>query len=227
MDRLEVTKDILGHWLSQDKKKLGWWVDLVLLSDNQGVVHMNLTDLASRWGTSKPTVHRFVSRLCEKPICETIVKRQGDMITVCNSESCKGSKNEVRNDSETAQESPLISLSPTPLIPFNPKENYNTPTAPAYVRTREDEFVRRYRDEGMWMDVALILHLKSSAECQKLFEEFVVEYQHKGDSHSDYNDFKRHFIQWARIAIQKNPPEQRAENKPKVLSGKALLDSIK
>ena len=202
MDRLEVTKDILGHWLSQDKKKLGWWVDLVFLSDSQGVVHMNLTDLARRWESNKMTVSRFLDKLSGETICDTKVLRKAGVITVIQSRTCEGCENEVCYGSVTEQERSLISLSPTPPISFNPKE-ISTSTAPAYVHTREDEFVRRYRDEGMWMDVALILHVRSLEKCQSLFNDFVTEYQHKGDAHRDYTDFKKHFIQWARIAIQK------------------------
>lgn len=203
MDRLEVTKDILGHWLSQDKKKLGWWVDLVFLSDNQGVVHMNLTDLARRWESNKMTVSRFLDKLSGETICDTKVLRKAGVITIIQSRTCEGCKNEACYGSVTEQESPLISLSPTPPISFNPKENYNTSTTPAYVYTREDEFVRRYRDEGMWMDVALILHVRSLEKCQSLFSEFVTESQHNNTAHKDYNDFKRHFIQWARVALKK------------------------
>jgi hypothetical protein len=49
----------------------------------------------------------------------------------------------------------------------------------------------------------MILHLKSVAECENLFERWILEYQHKGQTHQDYTDFKGHFIQWARITIQK------------------------
>ena len=213
MDRLEVTKDILGHWLSQDKKKLGWWVDLVLLSDNQGVVHMNLTDLADRWETSKPTVHRFISRLCEKAICETIVKRQGDIITVCKSESCKGSKNEVRNDCETAQESPLISLSPTPPIPFNPKEYYNQSLNNAHAReekvewveSKEMSFKAQFQAEGRIMASAR----KTGCDAigiNNYLERFMAHCQSVDFGHTNIGHFGAHFNKF--VEKEKSKPLQ-------------------
>ena len=91
--------------------------------------------------------------------------------------------------------------------------------------TREAEFIRRYKDEGLWMDVALILHTKSLEQCKSLFDEFVIEYQHKGDRHNDYTDFKRHFIQWARIAITKRPKDQPTPKK--VVSNNDIFDIYK
>ena len=81
------------------------------------------------------------------------------------------------------------------------KEIYNTPTA--HTCEGEQDFIDRYRTEGMWTDVALILHAKSVDDCQHLFDRWILEYQHKGQTHRDYTDFKAHFIQWARITIQK------------------------
>lgn len=97
------------------------------------------------------------------------------------------------------KENTFSSLPPTPPILSNPKEIYTSPNT----HTREEsEYIRQYREEGMWMDVAMILH-KPVPECEQLFDRWVVEYQHNGDKHSTYSDFKKHFIQWARITIQK------------------------
>ena len=83
------------------------------------------------------------------------------------------------------------------------KEIYNTPTAHTCTCESEQDFINRYRTEGMWADACLILHLKSIADCQQLFDRWITEYQHNGDTHQSYSDFKKHFIQWARITIQK------------------------
>lgn len=202
-----ITKDIQNSWIFQDSVKLKWWLDLVLMADENGEIHMSLSDLCHRWKAPKTTVHRFIAKLISGTVNGTKAEQQTERIIIHVSESYKGVRNGKWNESGTIsgtpQESPLISLSPTPPISFNPKENYNTTTAPAYVHTREDEFVRRYKDEGLWMDVALILHVKSLEKCQILFSEFVTESQHNNTPHKDYNDFKRHFIQWARVALKK------------------------
>lgn len=195
-----VNKDIQNSWIFQDAEKFKWWVDLFLMADEEGKILMSLSDLTHRWKQPKTTVHRFLENLRTKPICGTRIERLTEHLTVCGIESCK----DVRNAyTERTQENPLISLSPTPPISFNPQELSKTTTAPAYVRTQEDEFIQRYKSEGLWMDVALILHVKSLEKCKSLFDEFVVEYQHNCVGHKDYNDFKRHFIQWARVALKK------------------------
>ena len=66
----------------------------------------------------------------------------------------------------------------------------------------------------MWANTALILHKKIS-ECEALFDRWVIEYQHNGESHSDYSDFKKHFINWARITISKESRQQgNGNNRP-------------
>lgn len=198
-----LNRDIQNSWIFQDAEKFKWWVDLLLMADEEGEVRMNLSDLYHRWKRPKPTILRFLEKLSAERIGGTKAERIGGTIRIYGIESYKGERNDRRNESGTHKESPLISLSPTPPIPFNPKEYYNTSTAHAHIRTQEDEFARRYKDEGLWMDVALILHVKSLEKCQSLFEDFVTECQHNSTGHRDYADFKRHFVQWARIALKK------------------------
>ena len=109
------------------------------------------------------------------------------------------------------KEAPLSSPSSSPSLSSPTPPSISPPIIPQeipspYAHMREAEFVERYREEGdggMWANVALMLHLKSTAECITLFERFVMEYQHNGDEHQTYGDFKRHFLQWSRIAITK------------------------
>jgi hypothetical protein len=70
-------------------------------------------------------------------------------------------------------------------------------------------------DSGMWSNTAAILH-KNIPACKELFERWIVEYQHNGETHSDYTAFKRHFISWSRIAINKESKQQQSNgnNRP-------------
>ena len=206
---IRIDESIHNHWIFQDAEKFKWWVDLHFMADEKGVVRMSLSNLVHRWKAPKTTVQRFIKKICSEPIGGTKVEQQVEQITLTRIESYKDEWNTKWNESGTPQRTPPCSpssFSPTPPIsspPIIPQEN---PTSPAH--TREDEFVRKYREESMWLDVAMILHVTDLDLCKKMFEEFVVEYRHKGDTHSCYTDFKKHFIQWARIAISKRPKQQ-------------------
>ena len=223
---LTITKDIQNHWIFQDAEKLKWWIDLHFLADEEGKIYMSLSDLSHRWKAERTKVSRFLSKLSAAPIGATLVQHQVQQITLTRIESYKDERNSECNTCATPQRTPPLSpssFSPPPPISTPPIIPQEIPATHAH--TREEEFIRRYREEGLWMDVALILHVKSLDTCKSLFDEFVREYQHKGDRHNDYNDFKRHFIQWARIAVTKRPKDQPPLKK--VVSNNDIFDIYK
>ena len=213
---IKVYRDLADHWLAKHPEKLGWWVLLLLrvahedkkvLVGNQlvelkrGQIIASFTFLADLWQTSKRTAERFVELLEQEQMLSRCVSRKVSVITICNYESYQEKKRAKRAD-ECANDEPMVSRSVAEIKNIEEvKEIYNTSTA--HTCTCEDDFIRRYREEGMWANVALILHVKSIDDCQHLFDRWILEYQHKGQTHSDYTDFKSHFIQWARITLQK------------------------
>lgn len=214
---LIVTKDIQNHWIFQDAEKFKWWADLHFMADENGEIHMSLTSLVSRWKAPKTTVQRFLKKLCLEPIGGTKVEQQVEQITLTKIESYGDEWNSKWNKSGTAQRIPPYSpssSSPTPPSISPPIIPQEIPTPPTHMR--EAEFISQYREEGengMWVTVAMMLHLKSIEECKTLFERFVMEYQHNGDVHQTYRDFKSHFLAWARIAMNKEQ-RQNGNNRP-------------
>ena len=213
---IKIYRELADHWLAQHPEKLGWWVLLLLkvahedkkvLAGNQlielkrGQIIASLTYLAELWQTSKRTAERFVELLEKEQMLSRCVSRKVSVITICNYESYQEKKKGKRAD-ECANDEP-IGIQSVSEIKKNKedKEIYNTPTA--HTCTREQDFINQYRKEGRWADACLILHIKSIEECERLFDRWILEYQHKGQTHQDYTDFKGHFIQWARITISK------------------------
>lgn len=214
---IKIYRDLSDHWLAKHPEKLGWWVLLLLevehedrkmLVGNQlievkrGQVVASLSFLAELWQTSKKTADRFLSLLIEDQMLTRSVTRQVSVLTICNYESYQDKQMEVRHDARHEVDTRLTRQVSEPKKEKEDKElccSNNT----AHTHTREQHYIRQYREEGMWTDVAMILHLKSVAECESLFDRWILEYQHKGQTHPDYTNFKAHFIQWARITIQK------------------------
>lgn len=213
---IKIHRDIATHWIFQDAEKFKWWIDLLLMAsfeDNKALVGdrlvevkrgqqiISLSFLASRWDTSKRTVLKFLTLLESDGMCNRCTHQKVTILTICNYESYQEVETPKVTD-EVTDKYPIGNRLVTELKNVEEcKEIYNTPTA--HTHTREQDFINQYREEGQWSVASMILHLKSIEECEHLFDRWILEYQHKGQTHQDFTDFKAHFIQWARITIQK------------------------
>lgn len=234
---VKIYRSLADHWLAEQPEKLGWWILLllkvnhedkkVLIGNNlievkRGQIAASFSYLSALWHTSKRTAERFVEILEKDGMVSRCTSRKITVLTICNYESYQEVKTNTCANT-CADDEPIGSQSVAETKNEKERKEINNTTT---AHVREEGFVRRYREEGMWMDVALILHIKSLEECKRLFDEWVTEYQHNGDKHNDYTDFKKHFIQWARRAISKNPV-QIQQQPSRVLSGQAIFDRIK
>lgn len=214
---IKVHRDITRHWIFQDAEKFKWWMDLLIMASyeddklligdslvslKRGQLNISLSFLATRWGRSKEKILNFLKLLESDRMIERRSDRKSTTITICNYESYQDVE-QVTPTANPIDVRPMSDRKPTETKKSEEvKEiNNNTPTAHTY--TREQDFINQYRKEGRWADACVILHLKTIAECENLFDRWILEYQHKGQTHQDYTDFKGHFIQWARITIQK------------------------
>lgn len=79
------------------------------------------------------------------------------------------------------------------------------------VLAAEEQYARRYQQEGLWADAAMMAHL-TIAQTQEIFDQFVVEQKHNSSKHSDYSDFKRHFLNYLRIKAERNRQQSKQSN---------------
>lgn len=232
---IKIHRDIASHWIFQDADKFKWWIDMLFLAsyeDNKVLVGNRIVEVKrgqfqgslsffmKRWKVSKDRVINFLRLLQSEGMILKETDRNIPLITICNYESYQDVPDNLLyhlpdnlpdNLPDTTKEVKEI------------KEIYNTPTTPACTCVCEEDYIARYREEGMWQDVAMILH-KTVKECMELFDRFIVEYQHNGDVHRDYNDFKKHFIQWARITIQKENKVSNGNNNRQDYSRRGRAD---
>lgn len=211
----KVYRSLEEHWISQDMEKLGRWTWLLMKAAHEdtkvmegnkvielkrGQLIASLSMLEAKWGVSRKTVMRFLDVLEREEMLHRKVHRGVTIITICNYEGYQGKKKEDSTDKST-DKSPLCPPISPPIQ--EDKEIKNIISKSTTAHTREEDFIIRYRKEAQWPEVCMILHLKSVGQCEHLFDRWILEYQHKGQTHRDYSDFKSHFIQWARITIQK------------------------
>lgn len=79
------------------------------------------------------------------------------------------------------------------------------------VLAAEEQYARRYQQEGLWADAAMMAHL-TIAQTQEIFDQFVVEQKHNSSKHSDYSDFKRHFLNYLRTKAERNRQQSKQSN---------------
>ena len=236
---IKIHRDIATHWIFQDECKFKWWIDLLLMAsyeDNKqlvgdrlvevkrGQMIVSLSFLSKRWGKAKGTILKFLELLESNHMIDRCTDRKVTILTICKYESYQEAEKQSLTD-EVNDCLPMTDRCLTELKKLEEvKEIYNTPTAHTY--TREQEFIRQYRREGRWSDACLILHLKSREDCENLFDRWILEYQHKGQTHQDYTDFKGHFIQWARITIQKEKSNGNADKQDKRRGVQVVANSV-
>ena len=236
---IKIHRDIATHWVFQDECKFKWWIDLLLMAsyeDNKqlvgdrlvevkrGQMIVSLSFLSKRWGKAKGTILKFLELLESDHMIDRCTDRKVTILTICKYESYQAAEKQSLTDGVNDC-LPMTDRCLTELKKLEEvKEIYNTPTAHTY--TREQEFINQYRREGRWSDACLILHLKSREDCENLFERWILEYQQKGQTHQDYTDFKGHFIQWARITIQKEKSNGNADKQDKRRGLQVVANSV-
>lgn len=227
---IKIHREIADHWIFQDADKFKWWIDMLFLASyeanrvnignrivevKRGQFLGSLAFLSKRWGVSKERVISFLRLLQSDGMIDKSSDKNITLITICNYESYQDVPDNLPDNLPYYPADNLSdNLPDTTKEGKEVKEIYNSSTA----HTCEEEFIRRYREEGdsgMWPNTALVLH-KSIPVCKDLFERWIVEYQHNGETHRDYTDFKRHFISWSRIAINKESKQQQSNgnNRP-------------
>ena len=236
--RIEITEDFQNSWIYQDEKKIKWLFDLCFLADEDGKISLSIGDLARRWGVERMTVSRFIKRLRDTHMCDTLVLH----LTLCESENYKGGCYRLRlHNKEHPLSSPSLS-SPTPpsiTPPIIPQEKNSERVACAYTREEDfslqvgvvatiERYAEQYKTEGMWSDVAMINHIKVE-QVKEIFAEFVSIQKHNANEYTNYSDFKSHFMNFVRQrakAIWADKSQQQQQPK-KVISGKDIFDVYK
>lgn len=227
---IKIHREIADHWIFQDAGKFKWWIDMLFLASyeanrvnignrivevKRGQFLGSLAFLSKRWGVSKERVISFLRLLQSDGMIDKSSDKNITLITICNYESYQDVPDNLPDNLPYYPADNLSdNLPDTTKEGKEVKEIYNSSTA----HTCEEEFIRRYMEEGdsgMWSNTAAILH-KNIPACKELFERWIIEYQHNGETHRDYTDFKRHFISWSRIAINKESKQQQSNgnNRP-------------
>lgn len=203
-----ITRELQNSWIFQDAEKLKWWLDLVLMADENGEVHMSLSDLTHRWKQPKTTVHRFLENLRVKPICGTKTERLAEHLTISGIESYKGVRNayaeQKRNaDKERSPFPPAPPLSSKEIINNICDNNAHARERKAWDERKEISFREQFKAEGRLMASARKLGCDAYGISAWL-EKFMAHCQSSDLGHENIGHFGSHFNQY--VEKEKSKP---------------------
>lgn len=239
---IKIYRDIDKHWISQDLKKLGWWVYLLykasyednktlvghrVIEVKRGQLVVSLSDLAERFEVTKPTVIKFLDLLEQEGMIIRGVDRKITIITICNYDSYQGLKEQQVTDSYTDSFTDGLPIGYPTKEDKEDKEINNTNPA----RTHEGKFVSwdasteqgfadTFKGTGAALPMARAVG-KSGKEILTLLEVYMATRQLKGKGHKDYNEFVNLFkwhLENGKIRLPDTP------NESKVITGTEILN---
>lgn len=225
---IKIYRDLQDHWLAQDMEKLGRWVSLLWMATHEdrktlvgnqvievkrGQIVASNSFLAGKWNCSERTVLRFLELLEGDGMLHRCTHRKVTIITICNYESYQGGGQGDCTDTCT-DDAPMTHRSSTENK--NEKNNniyLDVLTTPAYTREKApiSAYAERYREEGLWADVAMPCKVKPQ-DAESIFEEFITEQIHNESVYNDYPEFKRHFLNYLRTKAERLRQSQKQES---------------
>lgn len=225
---IKIHRDITKHWIFRDAEKFKWWMDMLFLAsyeDNRTLVKNQITEIkrgqfigsisffVKRWEVSKDRVINFLKLLQSDGMIDKKSDKNVTIITICNYESYQDIPDNLPDNLFDYKADNLPdNLPDTTKEGKEIKEYINKHTNSACAREEnfglkvgvlasEEQYIKRYQQEGLWSDAAMSAHL-TNPQVQQIFAEFVVEQKHNSSRHSDYSDFKRHFLNYLRVKAE-------------------------
>lgn len=239
---IKIHRDIASHWIFRDADKFKWWIDLLLTAsfeDNKVLVGdrlievkrgqqvISLSFLASRWGTSKRTVLKFLTLLEQDQMCNRCTHQKVTILTICNYESYQEvERQEVTDD--CTDKYPIGNRLVTELKNVEECKEINITNNHAHAREEnvswiesvERAFAERFKAQGCAMKIAKITGKKGD-EIMKLLDIYMTKRELMDRGHKDFSQFIGLF-QWS---IENNKISIPTETKTKkVIEGTDLLN---
>lgn len=222
-----ISRDILRHWIWKNPLHAVRWIELISMAHFEPcVIELGKKDISlergqfvtttrqlqGKWLTNAKTVLAFLSLLekngmiiCKKTSEITIIsivnfdKYQPQILNEILSENENQGKREGKH--------------------YKKNKNINNINS-IHTREKEIEFQERLKVDDMAKEDAMrILHVEES-ECKELLDLFLAYERISEDTHSDYPDFRTHFVNWSKkhLSIEKEngtkqKPEATAEDR--------------
>ncbi len=125
----------------------------------------------------------------------------------------KGSKNDSKTHKKEVEKSPVSGQSLNPSKEIKNNISSTSTTAPAYVREEagkkdsaetEAEYFERLKTDRITLEALAVSAQTDLKNLSEIAARFFAEQTALDKKHADFNDFKKHFLSWARIELRKS-----------------------
>ena len=246
---IKIDRGITNHWIWQDPERFKWWIDLLLMAawEDKEVIHdshkfilqrgqiiASVAYLATRWKKNHQTIRKYLDLLQnEEMLTRKIMYRQTSIITICSYDKYQlQDYTEVDRQTETIVPTIAETIVPTiaetivDSIVYTNKEYKEIKNINNIVVNnacvREEELIQDMLINHSWLELMAMRHKLSQAIIITRIQEFALDCQCRGITHTNDKEIKQHFNNWL---LNKNQNGKHANNKSGITDD-ALLSAI-
>lgn len=201
-------RDVMNHWIWRNSRHFQWWVTLLLIAEwspvtlqfgntivkvKRGEIATTIRGLAKQFNATTKTVISFLTILEQNEMIIWTKKPRFTLIKIVNYERYQTASNDATRKQKVKQKLPQIKEN-------NKYINNNSHTT----RTREEAIIDEVLKTENFVE-GCAKNLNCDIEKMKsLLEAFIEESRITDKVHSDVSDFKRHFLNRAKIELEKD-----------------------
>ncbi|WP_407401100.1 hypothetical protein [Sodaliphilus sp.] len=207
-----ISRDIFRHWIWKNPLHAVRWIELVSMAKfescsvelgkknislERGQFITTTRQLQGKWLTNAKTVLAFLSLLEKNKMIICKKSKEITLISIVNFDKYQPQiLNEILSENEDQGKREGKH--------YKKYKNINNINS-THTREKEIEFQERLKGDDMAKEDAMrILHVEES-ECKELLDMFLTYERLSEDTHSDYPDFRTHFVNWSKkhLSIEK------------------------
>ena len=207
-------RDVMNHWIWRNPRHFQWWVLLLLLAEwspaklqfgntvvkvKRGEMATTTRVLAKLMNSTSKTVLSFLSILEQNEMIILSKKQRFTHIKIVNYERYQTVPKDTLQEQKVKRTLQQI------------KENNKYINNNHTTRAREEELIDEVKKSENFIEECANSLDCGVDESRSLFERFVKDTLLTDKVHTDVSDFKRHFLNWAKISKEKYGRKQQQE----------------
>jgi hypothetical protein len=239
---IKIDRGITNHWIWQDPERFKWWIDLLLMAawEDKEVIHdshkfilqrgqiiASVAYLATRWKKNHQTIRKYLDLLQnEEMLTRKTLYRQTPIITICSYD-----KYQLQDHTEVDRQTDTIvsTIADTIVdsIVYTNKEYKEIKNINNIVVNnacvREEELIQDMLVNHSWLELMAMRYKLSQANIITRIQEFSLDCQCRGITHTNDKEIKQHFNNWL---LNKNQQNGKHTNNKSSITDDQLLNAI-
>ena len=230
-----IPRNIRDHWLWDDDRKFKRWSDLIMEAAytrtrfhfgnvkgwlERGQQVTSVRTLMHRWKTSSRYVTDFLADLESENMITVETLTTHTIITIVNYEIYQGDQSGDGSAPAGTQTAERFGKrdSQHEGSQFKEDNNINNNNSSLSIEEQNLIFVEQIKENDGLMEEAMLGLRQKKEKILELLELFMHDINFKSKSHTDFNEYRSHFINWSREYLRKE--QSYGTRKPKDGGGK-------